>query len=67
MYMTFIYMGDFMKQHLVMSSKQVIYQNLKITVIIVMLTLLMIKLIKKFHPIKVISASIIIFSIYFIF
>jgi MFS family permease len=64
MYMTFIYMGDFMKQHLVMSSKQVIYQNLKITVIIVMLTLLMIKLIKKFHPIKVISASLIIFSIY---
>ena len=47
MYMTFIYMGDFMKKHLGMSSKQVIYQNLKITAIIVILTLLMIKFIKN--------------------
>ena len=63
-YITYIYMGDVMKKHLEMSFSIIITQNLKITILTILGTIVSILFMKKTHPIKVLRFSLLIFLIF---
>jgi len=52
-YITYIYLGDFMKESLGMTSKEVINQNLKISILTIIGLITVTYLAKKYHPIKI--------------
>ena len=58
-YCTYIYLGDFMKSELGMTSKEVINHNFIVSIYSVLGSALMACLCYKFHPIKIIKASVI--------
>ena len=53
LYVTYIYLGSFMKKSFGMTPEQVIHQNLKVTIFTVICTLFIAYLVKRFHPIKI--------------
>ena len=64
-YITYIYIAEFMKKYLNMTAEQVISQNLKISLLTLIGTIIVLKYyVKRFHPIKIIKAQIYIFSFY---
>ena len=52
-YITYMYMGDFMKTSLGMTAMQVIEQNLKVSIITVLGTIITVCFVKKYHPIRI--------------
>ncbi len=58
-YCTYIYLGDFMKSDLGMTPKEVINHNFIVSIYSVLGSALMACLCYKFHPIKIIKASVI--------
>eukprot|EP00919_Chromeraceae_sp_WS-2016_P053265 GHVR01126460.1.p1 GENE.GHVR01126460.1~~GHVR01126460.1.p1 ORF type:complete len:580 (-),score=54.95 GHVR01126460.1:602-2341(-) len=67
-YITYIYIAEFMKKHLNMTAEQVLVQNLKISILTLIGTIVVLKYcVKKFHPIKIIKAQIYIFSFFLLF
>ncbi len=52
-YITYIYLGDFMKKFFNMTTEEVIYQNLKVGMFAVIGALTVVYLVKKTHPVKV--------------
>ena len=52
-YITYIYLGDFMKESLVMTSEEVINQNLKISILTIIGLITVTYLAKHYHPIKI--------------
>ena len=63
-YITYIYMGDVMKKYLEMSFDTIVMQNLKITILSILGTIVSILLMKKTHPIKILRSSLLIFLIF---
>ncbi|MBY0581250.1 MAG: MFS transporter [Rickettsiales bacterium] len=63
-YITYIYMGDLMKKYLEMSFDTIVMQNLKITILSILGTIVSILLMKKTHPIKILRSSLLIFLIF---
>ena len=63
-YITYIYMGDVMKKYLEMSFDTIVMQNLKITILSILGTIVSILLMKKNHPIKILRSSLLIFLIF---
>jgi MFS family permease len=59
-YCTYIYLGDFMKSNLGMTSEEVVTHNFKISIYSVLSSALLAYLCGKFHPIKIVKTSIII-------
>ena len=51
-YIVYLYLGDFMKQHLGLTPQEVIDHNLKIAIFIVLGVLIVAYLAKKVHPIR---------------
>ena len=67
-YITYIYIAEFMKKSLNMTAEQVISQNLKISLLTLIGTIIVLKYyVKRFHPIKIIKAQIYIFSFFLLF
>ena len=62
-YITYIYIGNFMKDSLGMTPEQVINQNLRVTILTVIGLIITVLLVKKYHPIKIAEKYIICFSI----
>ncbi len=62
-YIAYIYTVPFMKVKLGMNSEQIITQNLKFSALHLIFLLLVIPLLKKFHPLKLAKVSIIVSSI----
>ena len=63
-YITYIYMGDVMKKYLEMSFDTIVMQNLKVTILSILGTIVSILLMKKTHPIKILRSSLLIFLIF---
>lgn len=63
-YITYIYIGGFMKESLSMTAEEVINQNLIVTVLTVIGLLITIVLVRKHHPIKIAVKYILCFSIF---
>ena len=63
-YITAIHLGGFMKESLGMTAQQVISQNLKMTATLIILMLLPIYLMKKYHPIKIIMVNLLLFIVF---
>jgi len=63
-YSAYIYSGTFMKERLGFTAEQVINQNFKVTFAITLLTLVVMKLVKKYHPIKVAKATLLGFIVF---
>ncbi|MHC0449532.1 MAG: MFS transporter [Candidatus Lariskella arthropodorum] len=62
-YMTFIYMGNFMKEVLGMSYEQVINQNLRVHIMIILIVSFAVFFLKKYHPIKIASIFTLLFCV----
>jgi len=62
-YITYIFLGDFMKENLDMSPIQVINHNLKISIILAVCVLIIALLSRKIHPIKIAIITALFFSI----
>jgi MHS family proline/betaine transporter-like MFS transporter len=52
-YITYMYMGDFMKASLEMTAMQVIKQNLKVSILTIVGTIITVCFVKKYHPIRI--------------
>ena len=63
-YITYIYMGDVMKKYLEMSFNTIITQNLKISILTILGTIVSILFMKKTHPINVLRFSLLVFLIF---
>ena len=63
-YITYIYMGNFMKNSLGMSPEQVINQNLKVTIWTVFGLIVTTLLLRKYHPIKIAKRYVLAFIIF---
>ena len=61
-YITYVYMGSFMKEHLGFNAEAVISQNAKISIITTIAMLITVCLTKKYHPLKIAKLYIAIFS-----
>jgi MFS family permease len=66
-YVTYIYLGNFMKKSLGLSSAEVISQNLKVSMCTVMLSLMTIYFVRKYHPLKITRVTIAIFTLLLLF
>ncbi len=64
LYTSFIYCGSFMKSHLGFTAEQVINQNLKVTFLLVLASVLIAYLVKKYHPLKIAQVTLIFFIIF---
>ncbi len=62
-YMTFIYMGNFMKEVLGMSYEQVINQNLRVHIMIILIVSFAVFFLKKYHPVKIASIFTLLFCV----
>ncbi len=62
-YITYIYIGSFMKESLGFTAEQVINQNLKVTILTVIGLIITVLLLKKYHPIKIAEKYIVVFSV----
>ena len=62
-YIAYIYTGPFMKLKLGMTNEQVIAQNLKLSVLLIILLLSILPLLKRFHPLKLAKVNIMFSSI----
>lgn len=64
-YLTFIYCGTFMKESLGMTPEQVINQNLKVTMVTIVGTIITTAFfVKRYHPLKIARVQIILYSIF---
>jgi len=62
-YITYIFLGNFMKENLGMSPIQVINHNLKISIILAACVLIIALILRKIHPIKIAIVTALFFSI----
>ena len=62
-YITYVFLGNFMKEDLGMSSIQVINHNLKISIILATCVLIVALISRKIHPIKIAIVTALFFSI----
>ncbi|WP_323733045.1 MFS transporter [Candidatus Bandiella euplotis] len=61
---TYVYLGGFMKESLGMTAAKVINQNLKVSSCTIVMGILMISFVKKYHPLKITAVAI---GIFFLF
>ena len=66
-YVTYMYLGDFMKELFGMTAKQVINQNLKVAIFVVIWAVIVVYLVKKIHPVTVAIANLLFFLCFFPF
>ena len=66
-YITYIYMGSFMREHLGLNAEGVISQNTKISIVTIICMLLTVYSTKKYHPLKMAKLYIAVFSLCLLF
>ncbi|MFQ3307574.1 MAG: MHS family proline/betaine transporter-like MFS transporter [Candidatus Midichloriaceae bacterium] len=66
-YITYMYLGDFMKKTMGMTPEQVINQNLKVSIFVAIGALIIAFIVKKIHPIKIAIITAVFFVMVFPF